>query len=129
MFSLSPKTSLAFTTRSRVFANGRNIDGNLAGAILDGGSTTSGLPFNFNATDMMIHATGWTEIGGSVGQVFTNKASHHFLKGGITLKYIAGTADSYLKTSNLSGTVDGSGNAYLTNTQGGLAPNSARALA
>jgi len=29
MVSLSPKTSIAFTTRSRVFANGRNIDGNL----------------------------------------------------------------------------------------------------
>ena len=123
MFSLSPKTSLAFTTRSRVFANGRNIDGNLAGAILDGGTTNSGLPFNFNANNMLIHATGWTEIGGSVGQVFTNKASHHFLKGGITLKYIAGTADSYLQTNGLAGTVDGSGNAYLTNTTGSLAIN------
>ncbi|MES1250003.1 MAG: DUF5723 family protein, partial [Chitinophaga rupis] len=123
MFSLSPKTSLAFTTRSRVFANGRNIDGNLAGAILDGGKTTTGLPFTFNATDMLVHATGWTEIGGSIGQVFTNKASHHFFKGGITLKYIAGTADSYLKTSNLSGAVDGSGNTYLTNTSGGLSIN------
>jgi outer membrane protein OmpA-like peptidoglycan-associated protein len=122
MVSLSPKTSIAFTTRSRVFANGRNIDGNLAGAILDGGTTTAGLPFNFN-TSMLVHATGWTELGGSIGQVFTNKGSHNFFKGGITLKYIAGTADSYLSTNGLAGTVDGSGNAYLTNTTGSIAIN------
>ncbi|MHA4810833.1 DUF5723 family protein [Flavitalea flava] len=123
MFSLSPKTSLAFTTRSRVFSNGRNIDGNLAGAMLDGGKTSAGIPFNFNATNMLVHATGWTEIGGSIGQVFTNKASPHFFKGGISLKYIAGTADSYLSTTGLTGTVAGPGNTYLTNTKGNLSIN------
>ncbi|MDP4150157.1 MAG: DUF5723 family protein [Bacteroidota bacterium] len=122
MFSLSPKTSLAFTTRSRVFANGSNIDGNLAGAILDGGTTSVGIPFNFNS-NMLVHATGWTELGGSIGQVFTNKYSHNFFKGGITLKYIAGTADTYLSTSNLSGTVSGSGNTFLTGTTGSFAFN------
>lgn len=126
MFSLSPKTSLAFTTRSRVFANGRNIDGNLAGAILDKGATTTGIPFNFNS-NMLVHATGWTEIGGSIGQVFTNKGSHSFFKGGVTLKYIAGTADSYLSTTNFRGTVNGSGNVYLTNTTGALALNTTAA--
>jgi len=126
MVSLNPKTSLAFTTRSRVFANGSNIDGNLAGAILDGGGTTTGIPFTFNS-NMLIHATGWTDIGASLGQVFTNKASHHFLKGGITLKYIAGTADSYLSTTNLSGTVDGTGNTFLTNASGSLALNTTAA--
>jgi outer membrane protein OmpA-like peptidoglycan-associated protein len=126
MFSLSPKTSLAFTTRSRVFANGSNINGNLAGAILDGGTTATGIPFNFN-TKMLVHATGWTEIGGSIGQVFTPKASHSFFKGGITLKYIAGTADSYLSTNNLAGTVNGSGNTFLTATTGSIAFNTTAA--
>src|ERR1700761_6808343 len=113
MISLTPKTSIAFTTRSRVFANGRNIDGNLAGAIIDGGSTTAGIPFNFN-TNQLIHATGWTEIGASIGQVFTEKGSNNFFKGGLTLKYIAGTADSYLSATNLAGTVSGAGNTFLT---------------
>ncbi|MDR3713200.1 MAG: DUF5723 family protein [Puia sp.] len=126
MFSLSPKTSLAFTTRSRVFANGNNINGNLASTLIDGGTTTAGIPFNFNS-NMLVHATGWTEIGGSVGQVFTNKGSHHFFKGGITLKYIAGTADSYLTTTNFSGTVAGPGNTYLTSATGGLALNATAA--
>ncbi|HXO77433.1 MAG TPA: hypothetical protein VN824_19400, partial [Puia sp.] len=54
MISLNPKTSLALTTRTRVFANGRDIDGDLAGTILDKGVTTAGIPFNFN-NNMLVH--------------------------------------------------------------------------
>lgn len=126
MISLNPKTSLAFTTRSRVFANGRGIDGDLAGALIDGGSTTAGVPFNFN-TNMLIHATGWTEIGGSWGQVLSATNSENFFKMGLTLKYIAGTADSYLSANNLAGQVGGPGNTYLTGTTGSLAINTTAA--
>lgn len=126
MISLSPRTSFAITTRSRVFANGRNIDGNLAGAILDGGGTETGVPFNFN-TSQLTHATGWTEIGVSVGQVLTPKGSNHFFKAGLTIKYIAGTADSYLSTTGLSGTVSGPGSTFLTNTTGAIALNTTAA--
>lgn len=126
MISLSPKTSIALTSRSRVFANARDVDGNLAGTLLDKGQTTANLPFNINSNSL-VHAMGWTEIGGSVGQVFTNKGSHHFFKGGITLKYIAGTADSYIAMDNFAGTVAGPGNTYLTNTTGTLALNTTAA--
>lgn len=126
MMSISPNTSFAITTRSRVFANGKNVDGNLAGAILDGGLTTANLPFNFN-TSMLIHATGWTDIGASIAQVLSTKGSHHFFKAGITIKYLAGTADNYLSTNNFSGTVAGSGNTYLTNTTGSIVLNTTAA--
>src|ERR1700753_1274961 len=126
MISLSQKTSIAFTTRSRVFADGRNIDGNLAGAILDGGTTTAGVPFNFN-TNQLIHATGWTEVGGSIAQVFTEKDSRHQFKGGLTLKYLAGTADSYLSATGLSGSVSGPGATFLTGTTGAIALNTTAA--
>ena len=126
MISLSRKTSIAFTTRSRVFANGRDIDGNLTGAILDGGKTTAGVPFNFN-TSQLIHATGWTEIGASLGHVFTDERSNHVFKGGLTIKYIAGTADSYLSTNHLSGTVAGPGATFLTGTTGAIALNTTAA--
>ncbi|HTI92542.1 MAG TPA: DUF5723 family protein [Puia sp.] len=122
MMSLNPKTSLALTTRTRVFANGRNIDGDLAGTILDKGVTTAGIPFNFN-NNMLVHGTGWTEIGLSWGQVLSKTNSHNFFKFGITAKYLAGTADSYLSTNGLAGTVNGPGNTYLTNTTGSLAIN------
>jgi outer membrane protein OmpA-like peptidoglycan-associated protein len=126
MFTLSPKTSLAFTTRSRVFANGRDINGNLVNAVIGGGTTNAGLPFNFN-NNMLVHATGWTEIGGSIGQVLTPKGSHNFFKAGITLKYLAGTADSYLSTNGFAGTVNGAGNNYLTATTGTLSINTTEA--
>src|ERR1700760_827033 len=122
MISLTPKTSIAFTTRSRVFADGRNIDGNLAGAILDGGTTTAGVPFNFN-TNQLIHATGWTEIGASIGQVFTEKDSRHQFKGGLTVKYLAGTADSYLSANGLSGSVSRPGPTFLPGPTGPIALN------
>lgn len=122
MFSLSPKTSLAFTTRSRVFANGRDINGNLANAIINGGTGITGVPFTFN-NNMLVHSTGWTEIGGSVGQVLTNKGNRNFFKAGVTIKYIAGTADSYLSANGFSGIVDGPGNNYLTATTGSVSLN------
>jgi outer membrane protein OmpA-like peptidoglycan-associated protein len=126
MFSLTPKTSIAFTTRSRVFANGSDINGNLASAVLDGGTNSTGVPFTFN-NNMLVHTTGWTDLGVSVGQVLSNKGSNHFFKAGITLKYIAGTADSYLSTNGFSGTVNGPGNAYLTATTGSLRLNTTAA--
>jgi outer membrane protein OmpA-like peptidoglycan-associated protein len=126
MFSLTPKTSFALTTRSRVFANGSDINGNLASAVLDGGTTSAGVPFTFS-NNTMVHTTGWTDLGVSVGQVFSNKGSNHFFKGGITLKYIAGTADSYLSTTGFSGTVNGPGSTYLTATTGTLRLNTTAA--
>jgi outer membrane protein OmpA-like peptidoglycan-associated protein len=127
MISLSPKTSIAFTTRSRVFANGKDIDGNLASAILDGGATTAGVPFGVSNNNQLIHATGWTEIGASIGQVFTEKGSANLFKGGLTIKYLAGTADSYLSTTNLSGTVAGPGATFLTGATGAIALNTTAA--
>jgi outer membrane protein OmpA-like peptidoglycan-associated protein len=126
MISLSPKSTIALTTRTRIFANGRDIDGDLAGTVIDKGKTTANIPFDFN-TNMLVHGTGWTEFGVSWGQVFTNKGSHNFFKGGITLKYLAGTADSYLSTTGLAGTVDGPGNTFLTNSTGSVAINTTNA--
>ena len=126
MFSLTPKTAIALTTRSRVFANGRDINGNLVNAIIDGGTTTTGLPFTLN-NNMLVHATGWTELGGSVGQVLSNKGSRNFFKAGISLKYLAGTADSYLSTNGFTGTVIGGGNNSLTATTGTISINTTEA--
>ena len=105
MISLSPNTSIALTTRSRVFANVRNVNGDLANALINPTNSEITTPVALNGGNAVTHATGWTEIGGSVAQVFTPKGSHSFFKGGITLKYIAGTADSYLNTNGLTGSL------------------------
>lgn len=125
MISLNPKTSIAITTRARVFANAKDVNGDLATAILDASNSGIGSPINFNSNNSVIHATGWTEIGGSVARVFTNTGSHSFFKGGITLKYLAGTADSYLAMNSLTGTIgNGGGSTYITGpTSGSLSLN------
>ena len=124
MIGLSARTSIAFTTRTRVFGNAKDVNGDLALAAIDAGS---GIPssFTFNSNNSLVHAMGWTELGGSLGQVFTKKNGHHFFKGGISLKYLAGTADSYLRTNNLQGTVEQSGGStYLGPASGVLFLNS-----
>jgi outer membrane protein OmpA-like peptidoglycan-associated protein len=110
MISLSPNTSIALTTRSRVFANVKDVNGDLANAIIDPAGSGITSPIVLNGGRTITHTTGWTEIGGSVGQVFTKKGSHHFFKGGITLKYIAGTADAYMTTDGISGSLRSVGN-------------------
>ena len=117
MISLSPKTSIALTTRSRVFANAKDINGNLASSIINANDNNGN--FNVNSPDAVTHATGWTEFGASIAQVFTPKASNNFFKGGITVKYIAGTADSYLNLQNFSGTGTYTGATTLLNNING----------
>ena len=109
MLSLSPKTSIALTTRSRVFANVKDVNGDLANAIIDPDNSGITTPIALNGGRSLTHATGWTEIGGSIGQVLTPKGSHHFFKAGLTLKYIAGTADSYLTTDGITGSLENLG--------------------
>ncbi|HSZ33608.1 MAG TPA: hypothetical protein VK772_09855, partial [Puia sp.] len=109
MISLSPKTSIAFSTRSRVFANVRDVNGDFANALINPSNSGITTPVTLNGQNSLTHATGWTEIGGSVAQVFTPTGSHSFFKGGITLKYIAGTADSYLTTNGLTGSLQNIG--------------------
>jgi len=110
MLSLSPNTSVALTTRSRVFANVKDVNGDLANAIIDPAGAGITTPLALNQGRTITHTTGWTEIGGSVAQVFSKKGSHNFFKGGITLKYIAGTADAYLTTDGITGTLQSVGN-------------------
>ena len=110
MLSLSPNTSVALTTRSRVFTNVKDVNGDLANAIIDPAASGITSPIALNGGRTITHTTGWTEIGGSVGQVFSKKGSHHFFKGGITLKYIAGTADAYMTTDGIAGSLQNTGN-------------------
>ncbi|HEY2648918.1 MAG TPA: DUF5723 family protein, partial [Puia sp.] len=110
MLSLSPNTSIALTTRSRVFANVKDVNGDLVNAIIDPAGAGITTPVALDGARTITHTTGWTEIGGSVGQVFSKKGSHHFFKGGITLKYIAGTADAYMTTNGISGSLQSLGN-------------------
>lgn len=128
MFNVGPRTAMAVTTRARIFANSSGINGRLAGAVIDGGEAKDAYPFNFAMSRGIVNTAGWTEIGVSVGQVLTPKESQHFLKGGLTLKYLAGVANAFLEMNNFNGTVNtGAGGTYLTNTTGQVKLNTTEA--
>jgi outer membrane protein OmpA-like peptidoglycan-associated protein len=120
MIGLGRNTAIAVTSRSRVFANGKDVNGNLALATIDAGHSNVATPYNFNSNQSMIHAMGWTELGVSLGQVFTAEKSRHFFKGGLTLKYLGGTADSYLRMKDITGTIGYTGGTnYITGPASG----------
>lgn len=121
MFNATKKTAIAITTRSRVMANVQEIDGTLLQQVVDGYTSEAGLPYSItSAKNMFVNMNAWTEFGASVGQVILDKEKH-FLKGGITLKYLAGVGNTYLQLKNLTTTINEdkvAEKAYLSNTTG-----------
>jgi outer membrane protein OmpA-like peptidoglycan-associated protein len=123
MFNASKRTAIAITTRARVFSNARNIDGSLAQSFIDGGSASSGVayPTSFTASNSVINAAAWSELGFSLSTVFSKEKSMNCLKGGFSVKYLSGTANAYLSMNSLNGTVaNGVNGTYLTNTIGNI---------
>ena len=120
LFNIGKKNGFAFTTRARVMVNMKNIDGQLANQFMNTNSNTP-LPYNFaTSSDNIISVNAWTEFGVSYGRVLMQEGTN-YLKGGITLKYLAGFANGYLQLNGVNGTVnqDLTGT-YLSQTTGAV---------
>lgn len=119
-FNLNKKSAIAFTSRARVMANIFDIDGKLANEIMDGAGNTN-YPYSIaSAHNMLVNANGWTEFGASYAREILNKGAH-YLKGGVSLKYLAGVANASLQINKLNATIDYDAledDAYLTNSSG-----------
>lgn len=101
LFSINSKTAFAFTTRYRVFGNLRNVDGTLLQAI-EGDDAPAA--FNVSNSNMQVAATAWAEAGVTwANEIY--KSDHHFLKGGITLKYLGGISNASISTHNLNASI------------------------
>ncbi|MEI9945507.1 MAG: DUF5723 family protein [Chitinophagaceae bacterium] len=121
MFNTSSKLSFAITTRVRAQANANNIDGKFIQSI--DASLNQSTPFSLSSNaKQKLALNGWTDLGATVGAVLFDKGKH-FLKGGVTLKYVAGAANSFANINNFQGTVnkDLAGDYYLTNSSGVIA--------
>lgn len=124
MINLDHKSAFAITTRARVMMNAIDIDNKLARQLisdLDEGGIT--YPYTISsANNMVANANGWTEFGASYARTLL-ESGNHVLKAGITLKYLAGSANAYLNLSNLNTTVnrDLLLNPYLSNATGNIA--------
>jgi hypothetical protein len=121
MFNATSKSSFALTTRARIMANVVDIDGKLLENVLDGYSKDMSFPYTLaSSQNMRVNMNAWTEFGASWGQVIYDKGQH-FLKGGLTLKYLAGAANRYFQIDKFNATLNEDlvkQDAYLSNTTG-----------
>jgi outer membrane protein OmpA-like peptidoglycan-associated protein len=98
MFNIAPKHSLAIYTRARAFVNVHDINGQLINDITKDNSNS--FP---SATLGSPNAVGnsWGELGISYAAVLLQKGTH-FLKGGITAKYLQGVANYHFQADNVT---------------------------
>ena len=119
MFSIGKKNAIALTTRARVMVNVKNVDGTFINQFASQDANDASLPYSFSTPgNNMISINAWTEFGASFARVLVDKG-FNYLKGGLTLKYLAGMANGYFQMDHLQGTLaaDNTG-VYMTNTSG-----------
>ena len=99
MMNLKPKHSIALYTRTRAFLNVNGINGKLYERFTDDNFDSSE---SFTASDDGFKNTvhGWGEIGASYATILINK-QQHFLKGGITLKYLQGLGSAAMQAKDI----------------------------
>ena len=121
MFNVGKKTTIALTTRGRVMANMQEVDGKLFHQLLNGYEQDVELPDTISSSkNIRMSMNAWKEFGISVGRVLIDK-NKHFLKGGITLKYLAGVANAYFQVKNFNTIINDDAIAhdiYLSNASG-----------
>ncbi|MBF4985381.1 hypothetical protein FNJ87_13935 [Nonlabens mediterrranea] len=103
LFNLSDKHSLAISTRVRGFLNLREVNGNLFETLQDGDILNK--DFNIDMENLNGTAHAWAEAGLTYGFVITNK-NHHFLKAGITAKYLLGAGGFFMNSNSIEGSYD-----------------------
>lgn len=104
MFNLNKKSSIAIFTRARAFLNVNGVNGETVDVIDD--DTTN--DFNINEGDFLAFGQGWAELGVTYARVLVNNEKH-FLKAGITVKYIQGGGSAYGIGKNVTVNYDDDG--------------------
>ena len=124
LININKKNAIAITTRARILGNVSDVNGKLINSIMeDYENQTAKLPYTINSNEnQRVVLNGWSEIGASWGYVIYNEGKH-FLKAGITAKYLMGTMNSYTNVNKLNGKVEADvikQDVYLTNASGSI---------
>ena len=99
MFNIAPKHAIAIFTRARAVVNANDLNGDLYDIFKDGlDDATSFINLKVGSPNMVGHT--WGEVGASYATVLW-QSNQHFLKGGITAKYLVGGVNTYAKGSNV----------------------------
>ncbi|MGS2726704.1 DUF5723 family protein [Psychroserpens sp. BH13MA-6] len=106
MFNLSPKHSIGIILRARAYLNINEIKGELFDAFEDDFDSANDFSLTEDEFTSTFHA--WGEIGLVYARTLIDN-DQHYLKGGVTLKYLQGAGNAYLKGTNLSVDFDADG--------------------
>lgn len=109
MFNIAPKHSVAIYTRARAILNGNGINGELFDKFQDGLDEADSFDDITVGSPKIVGQT-WAEIGASYAAVLWQN-DQHFLKGGLTAKYIIGGINSFVDGDNITARYDQTGNA------------------
>ncbi len=117
MFNIAPKHSLAVFTRARSVSNIKKINGYLIDQVKDGLDQSENFNYNLGNPNGASHS--WGELGISYAAVLFQK-DQHFLKGGLTAKYLQGGVNAYVHGNNVNvsyveNTVDPKQGALISN--------------
>ncbi|HVG11761.1 MAG TPA: DUF5723 family protein, partial [Flavisolibacter sp.] len=89
MFNAGKNGALAITTRARTMANIIDLDGKLAKQLTDDFNSDIQLPYTISSgQNMRMAVNSWAEFGASYARTLSDRGAH-FLKGGLTFKYLA----------------------------------------
>ncbi|MES2241087.1 MAG: DUF5723 family protein [Bacteroidota bacterium] len=98
MFNIAPKHTLAIFTRARAFVNVVDVNGQVINDVTkdNKNSFPSAAVGSFNGV-----GNSWGELGISYATVLYQKGQH-FLKGGITAKYLQGVANYHIQGTDVN---------------------------
>lgn len=99
MFNITPKHSLGLFTRGRAIVNATDINGTTFSRLDSGFLGNEFIPIeggHYNLT-----GNSWAEVGLTYGTILLDK-DQHFLKAGVSAKYLQGLANTYSNGRNLN---------------------------
>lgn len=108
MFNLDKSSSLAVFTRAKAFINVNELNGETIDRLDDDIDFTE--DYNINEGDTYGAGNGWAEIGLTYARTIMKK-EQHFLKGGLSLKYLKGLGSTYIAGRNIDVNYDADGTA------------------
>ncbi|WP_047247618.1 DUF5723 family protein [Maribacter thermophilus] len=106
MFNLTTKSSIAVFSRARAFVTLSEINGETIDDLDDG--IDENRDFMVDEGNFYGAASGWAEIGVTYAHVLYNK-EQHFLKGGLSLKYLKGVGNIYTTGNDVQIAYDADG--------------------
>ncbi len=108
MVNISDNTAIALSSRMRGVVNFDNVNEDFAFFLSESFDYKPLYHQTLTNSNLNIQAHLWSEFGLTFANVIPLNTEEHFLKGGITLKYLQGLASGYAFVKNLSFRLDGS---------------------